>query len=167
MTINLERLGSQLVQITLFDNKLYFSYEDLIAIWLSDGTKLRIDKYISLTTSKHIGRLHADHWQQVTEQALIDKVQAHLHISSSPLKSLIKQPPRPLSIITTEIKKDWKNIPNHIKPYVDVLATLNDPNDHYGYDLGKELIKQFLSHARTWRGEVARRIKLELKTLAR
>lgn len=41
----------------------------------------------------------------------------------------------------------------------------NNPNDHYGYDLGKDLIKHFLTAARTWRGETARRVKQELKTM--
>ena len=39
-------------------------------------------------------------------------------------------------------------------------------NDNYGVDSGKSIVLYFLSNASTWRGETAKRIKKELKSLA-
>lgn len=73
---------------------------------------------------------------------------------------------RPLSVIAREIKADWKN-PNYAAlPYLDAMATLNSINDNYWHDTAKSVVLYFLSNAGSWRGEVARRVKAELKKLA-
>jgi hypothetical protein len=40
---------------------------------------------------------------------------------------------------------------------------LNSIDDKYGYDSARSIVNYFLANAGTWRGEVARRIKKELK----
>lgn len=74
---------------------------------------------------------------------------------------------RNLATIALEIKKDWKTVNYGAKPYLDVMLQLDSVNDSYGYDNGKSIVLYFLSNAGTWRGEVAKQIKNELKTLVK
>lgn len=165
MSIELTRLSSNLVKISLFNNELYFSFDNLIAVYLSNGLRFRIDTCTGIITYRHLQKINAVYWNPATEED-IEKA-LRVCIGSNILSATIptKPTPRSLLVITEEIKKDWKNIPQHVRPYIEILATLNNPNDHYGYDLGKDLIKHFLTAARTWRGETARRVKQELKTM--
>jgi len=75
---------------------------------------------------------------------------------------------RPLYEIAREIRKDWGAKVNFAaKPYLDAMATLNTIDDNYGWDSGKMIVLYFLSNASTWRGETAKRIKAELKAMAK
>lgn len=74
---------------------------------------------------------------------------------------------RPLYEIAREIKNDWKNVYFGAKPYLDAMATLDSINDNYGFDRGKSIVLYFLGNASTWRGETAKRIKAELKAMAK
>jgi len=38
-------------------------------------------------------------------------------------------------------------------------------DENYGMDRGEDVVRYFLSNAKTWRGETARRIKAELKSM--
>jgi hypothetical protein len=74
---------------------------------------------------------------------------------------------RPLYVIAKEIKKDWIK-PNYAaKPYLDAMQSLESINDNYGWDSAKTIVLYFLSNASTWKGETAKRIKAELKQLAK
>jgi hypothetical protein len=74
---------------------------------------------------------------------------------------------RPLYEIAAEIKKDWKK-PNYAAvPYLDALYSLNSISDNYYADTAKSVVLYFLANAGTWKGEVAKRIKAELKALAK
>lgn len=73
---------------------------------------------------------------------------------------------RPLHVIAQEINRDWGAKVNYgAKPYLDAMFSLNSVNDKYGWDSGKSIVAYFLSNAGTWRGETAKRIKTELKSL--
>ena len=74
---------------------------------------------------------------------------------------------RPLYEIAREIKNDWKNVYFGAKPYLDAMATLTSINDNYGFDSAKSIVLYFLGNASTWRGETAKRIKAELKAMAK
>ena len=74
---------------------------------------------------------------------------------------------RPLYEIAAEIRKDWKNIYFGAKPYLDAMATLDSVENSYGWDSGKSIVNYFLGNAGTWRGETAKRIKAELKTMVK
>ena len=65
--------------------------------------------------------------------------------------------------LAAEIKKDWKNVHYTAKPYLDAMLQLENVNQNYGLDSGKSMVIYFLSNATSWRGEVARQIKAELK----
>ncbi len=75
---------------------------------------------------------------------------------------------RPLCEIAAEIKKDWGGkVYFGAKPYLDAMATLDSVDDNYGWDSGKSIVRYFLGNASTWRGETAKRIKAELKAMAK
>jgi hypothetical protein len=73
--------------------------------------------------------------------------------------------PRPLSEITREIRKDWRPMYRPAEAHFEAFEYANDVNEMYGCDSVKSEILYFLGNAQTWKGETARRIKLELKAL--
>jgi hypothetical protein len=76
---------------------------------------------------------------------------------------------RTLSAIAIEIAGDWaprgKGIYFGAVPYIQALAQLETVDDVYGMDDARGIVRYFLCNATTWRGDVARRVKLELKTM--
>jgi hypothetical protein len=74
---------------------------------------------------------------------------------------------RPLRAIADEIWKDWgrANVNYAAKPYLEAMGSLTSVEEDYGCDSGKSIALYFLSNAGSWRGEVARRVKAELKAL--
>ena len=78
----------------------------------------------------------------------------------------MKTEKRSLSEIAREVKKDWKNVYFGAVPYLNAMQTLNSIDDNYMFDSGKSIVIYFFSNASTWRGETAKRIKTELKSLA-
>ena len=72
---------------------------------------------------------------------------------------------RNLKVIAKEIKSDWKSVNYGAVPYLEAMETLDTVNDAYYEDSGESIVAYFLSNATTWRGEVARRIKLELNKM--
>ncbi len=75
--------------------------------------------------------------------------------------------PRPIHVIASEIIQDWKNVNYAAQPYLSAMSKLNSINDDFGSDSAEMVIVYFLSNATTWRGEVAKRIKTELKSLSK
>jgi hypothetical protein len=72
---------------------------------------------------------------------------------------------RPLHVIASEIRQDWKKVYFGAMPYLDAMRSLDKVSDSYGYDSAKTIVLYFLSNATTWRGESAKRIKLELNKM--
>lgn len=76
---------------------------------------------------------------------------------------------RPLCQIAAEIRSDWskqgKGINYGAKPYLEAMECLNSITDNYGADSGKTIVLYFLSNAGQWKGETAKRVKLELKSM--
>lgn len=73
---------------------------------------------------------------------------------------------RPLYQIASEISRDWTKVYFGAVPYLEAMSTLDSIEDNYICDSGKSVVIYFLSNASTWRGETAKRIKLELKKMA-
>jgi len=74
---------------------------------------------------------------------------------------------RPLYEIAREVRKDWGAKINYgAKPYLEAMECLDKITDPYGQDSGNSIVCYFLSNAGTWRGEVAKRVKAELKKMA-
>ena len=74
---------------------------------------------------------------------------------------------RKLYEIAAEIRKDWKKVYFGAVPYLQAMAELSNIGDSYGYDTARSIILYFLSNANSWRGEVAKRVKKELKEMVK
>lgn len=72
---------------------------------------------------------------------------------------------RPLYEIAWEIRNDWKKPYFGAVPYLDAMESLNSIDDNYIMDSGRSIVTYFLANAGTWKGEVARNIKKELKAM--
>ena len=72
---------------------------------------------------------------------------------------------RSLFTISVDIRKDWQKPYFGAVPYINAMGSLDDITDNYGYDSGRSVVLYFLANAGTWKGDVARRIKKELKAL--
>ena len=74
---------------------------------------------------------------------------------------------RPLYEIARDISKDWKNVNFAAKPYLEALTQLDKITDQFYFDDAKTVVIYFLGNASSWRGPVAKTIKLELKGLCK
>ena len=74
---------------------------------------------------------------------------------------------RPIYEIAREIRKDWKKVYFGAVPYLDAMRDLDKITDAYLYDSGESIVRYFLSNASTWRGDVAKRVKAELKAMCK
>ena len=72
-------------------------------------------------------------------------------------------PTAPLYKIAATIRADWKNVNYAAKPYLAAMGTLDSVGSTYSADSGKDIVLYFLSNAGSWRGEVAKLVKAELK----
>ena len=72
---------------------------------------------------------------------------------------------RSLDTIAREIRADWTKPYFGAVPYLDAMGSLNTMQDKYYYDDAESVVLYFLANATTWKGETARRIKTELKTM--
>lgn len=72
---------------------------------------------------------------------------------------------RPLHEIARDIRTNWKKPYFGAVPYIDAMAELNSINDAYYHDDAKSIVRYFLANASTFRGDVAKSIKTELKGL--
>ena len=73
--------------------------------------------------------------------------------------------PRALYDIAREIRKDWTKPYFGAVPYLRAMADLAEISDSYGLDSAASVVAYFLANAQTWKGETARRVKQELKTM--
>lgn len=74
--------------------------------------------------------------------------------------------PRTLRAIAGEIQRDWGDKTYFgAVPYIKAMRGLETVNDRYGQDDAKSIVSYFLSNAKSWRGDTARRVKAELKEM--
>jgi hypothetical protein len=72
---------------------------------------------------------------------------------------------RSLSTIANDIRVDWIKPYFGAVPYIDAMESLNTIRDSYYYDDASDIVRYFLANATTWKGETARAIKAELKSM--
>jgi len=70
---------------------------------------------------------------------------------------------RLLCDIAREIRADWKNVSPYAQYYLDAMWSMGSIKENYYVDSGESIVAYFLGNAASWKGEVARRVKLELK----
>ena len=77
---------------------------------------------------------------------------------------------RSLATIAREIESDWgakgKGVSPYARPYLDAMKSLHDISGNYYHDSNVSVVLYFLANAGAWRGDVARRVKAELKSMA-
>ena len=69
--------------------------------------------------------------------------------------------------IAKEIETNWERPYFGAVPYIKAMKELRSIDDMYMWDTAKSIVLYFLGNASTWRGETARRIKQELKTMVK
>lgn len=74
---------------------------------------------------------------------------------------------RSISVIASEVRKDWKKVNYAAAPYLDAMASLDSINDMFYADSAKSIVLYFLSNATSWKGDKAREIKAELKQMVK
>lgn len=76
---------------------------------------------------------------------------------------------RKLYDVASEIERDWgtqgRGVNYAARPYLDAMRMLSSVTDSYYYDSGASVVRYFLANATTWRGETARRVKAELRSM--
>jgi hypothetical protein len=72
---------------------------------------------------------------------------------------------RTLNTIARDISRDWTKPYFGAVPYLDAMRSLQSITDKYYYDSAESVVRYFLANATSWKGETARAIKAELKTL--
>lgn len=77
--------------------------------------------------------------------------------------------PRELHVIAEEIRADWsaqgRGVSPYAAPYLSAMAELDSVDGQYYADSAASIVRYFLANAGTWRGETARRVKAELKSM--
>ena len=79
----------------------------------------------------------------------------------------IEAPRRQLREIARDIARNWERVNYAAAPYLRAMASLGDVNESIGHDSARSVVAYFLANAGGWRGEEARRIKAELRNLAK
>lgn len=73
---------------------------------------------------------------------------------------------REIHTIAREIKQNWGPKVNYAaKPYLDAMGSISGIGDKYGYDDARSIVLYFLSNASSYRGDIAKAHKAELKAL--
>jgi hypothetical protein len=72
---------------------------------------------------------------------------------------------RQVNTIAREILNHWKKPYFGAMPYLQAMLNLHTVNDMYMYDDGKSIVRYFLANASTFKGDDAKRLKLELKSM--
>jgi hypothetical protein len=68
-----------------------------------------------------------------------------------------------LSQIAREIRTHWKVINFAAAPSLSAMACLSSVDENYEQDSGKSIVNYFLCNAQSFRGDVAKIIKKELR----
>jgi hypothetical protein len=73
----------------------------------------------------------------------------------------------PLYELANMARADWPKVYFGAVPYLQAMGQLTTHEQDYGYDSGRSIVNYFLANATTWRGEVAKAVKAELKRRVR
>jgi hypothetical protein len=82
------------------------------------------------------------------------------------LNTIEKTTVRPLYVIARDIYQAWPKVNYAAKPYLEAMTELTSIDDKYGYDNARSIVLYFLSNASSFRGDEAKALKLELKSIA-
>jgi hypothetical protein len=96
----------------------------------------------------------------------LPKSNYEIHTPNAPLSPK----KRTIREVAKEIVEDWiltgKSFP-HAAPYLEAMLCVEKPTDLYGAEEARGIVQYFLSNVESWRGEVARKIKAELREIVK
>jgi hypothetical protein len=72
---------------------------------------------------------------------------------------------RTISAVAREIRAEWPKVYFGAEPYLAAMSRLQGPDDMYMYDDARSVVRYFLANARGFKGERAKALKAELKTI--
>lgn len=73
---------------------------------------------------------------------------------------------RTISAIARDIRTEWGTKVNYAaRPYLDAMLQIDGPNDMFYADDARSIVTYFLANATTFRGEKAKALKAELKSV--
>lgn len=72
---------------------------------------------------------------------------------------------RTINEVAIDIKKEWAKPHFSAVPYLDAMLSLRYKTDFYYLDSAYDIVSRFLANAATFKGERARWLKAELKTI--
>lgn len=72
---------------------------------------------------------------------------------------------RPLYEIAKEVRRDWTKVNYAAEPYLEAMESLDQITDKYYANSARNIVAYFLSNIGSWRGEVAKRVKEELRQI--
>jgi hypothetical protein len=106
----------------------------------------------------------AQEWREMKADDQMGGVYEEIGYNNEP-RMIKSQSSRPLYVIAREIYQDWRPVHPYAKPYLEAMSSLSSIDDNYIMDSGRSIVAYFLSNANTWKGETAKRIKMELKKM--
>ena len=106
-------------------------------------------------------------WMAVRQTRVVESADpVNYRFDASGLTAVEQQPiERSLSTIARDISQHWASVYFGAVPYLHAMRELDGMDDKYGLDDASSIVRYFLSNATGWRGEHARRIKVELKAM--
>jgi hypothetical protein len=76
-------------------------------------------------------------------------------------------PLRPIHAVNRDIRREWKNVNYAAKPYLDVMDSLSVKTDMFYADDAISIVLYFLCNATSFRGNIAKTLKAELKAIVK
>ena len=74
---------------------------------------------------------------------------------------------RPIREIADEIVQDWRPMREELVPYVSRMLEIRSLAEADDLERAKHDVRYFLDHSGPWRGELAGRIKSELRAMVK
>ena len=72
---------------------------------------------------------------------------------------------RPLYEIAADVRQTWPRVNYAAEPYLNAMEHLDGMDGNFYQDSVSSVVRYFLANATTWRGENARRMKVELNQM--
>jgi hypothetical protein len=83
------------------------------------------------------------------------------------MRGLERMLDRPIREIADEIVRDWRPMREELVPYVSRMLEMQTLQEADDVEEAKHAVRYFLDHSGPWRGEVAGRIKSELRAMVK
>ena len=145
----------------------HMGFGEFYLLVIDNGKEMRLD-FDRMRGKDFEGQSGRSHWAHDDQNGkLVDKIMKVMERKGKSVRvARDKTAARTISEIAAEIAEDWGSKVNFAaKPYLRAMFTLRDVDDMYGADSADMIVRYFLVNARSWRGPVAKSVKVELKKM--